>query len=270
MTITMSRRALGTLMTMSMLMGCADQADTGSDSVEPQSAPAGAADNALASAPSGAASEVSKDIVLCPQRSDRSSTVTVTGGNWGTWDSCARYCPEGSFAYGLSLKSEASVGIDDDTALNGIKLNCNNRTSGAWTANVTSSIGAWGSWQAVAMCPSIDAPLSSGNMLLESSKGIGDDTSANRIQTTCTNGTVVTPAAQTNWGTWRGKVSCPVGTGVCGLRTRVEASQGADDDTALNGLQFECCVLCPVGQVACGANEQCLAPAACPPPPVVK
>jgi len=178
----------------------------------------------------------------CPVvRTDLVGTALVSNGNFGSWASCPSFCPAGSFAYGLSHKSEPSQGGGDDTALNGIALNCNNRVTGAFTGSATSATGPWGSFLAVAMCPNTNAPLTFGNLQLEASQGIGDDTSANRISGTCKDGTQINPISNTAWGTWRGWVGCPAGTAVCGIRTRVEGSKGLDDDTALNGVELQCC-----------------------------
>jgi hypothetical protein len=42
------------------------------------------------------------------------------------------------------------------------------------------------------------------------------------------------------WGTWGNSQYCPAGEFAYGLRTRIEASQGGGDDTALNTIQLLC------------------------------
>jgi hypothetical protein len=44
-------------------------------------------------------------------------------GKWGTWYQ-ERTCPEGTAVCGISVRTEASQGSKDDTALNGVKLKC--------------------------------------------------------------------------------------------------------------------------------------------------
>jgi len=178
----------------------------------------------------------------CPGagRADATGTALVSNGNWGTWG-CAQWCPAGSFAYGFSHKSEPSQGVGDDSALNGISLNCYNRVTGAFTGNVASLVQQWGPWLSSATCPNTNSPLYTGNLQLESSQGGGDDTSANRMSGTCWDGTQINPPSNTAWGSWRGWVNCPAGKAVCGIRTRVEAAQSFDDDTALNGVELQCC-----------------------------
>mgnify|MGYP001076628106 CR=1 FL=1 len=43
------------------------------------------------------------------------------------------------------------------------------------------------------------------------------------------------------WGDWKQITYCPADHFVCGLQQRVEASQGRDDDTALNSVKMICC-----------------------------
>ena len=46
-----------------------------------------------------------------------------------------------------------------------------------------------------------------------------------------------------SWGSWERPSYCPENYFVCGLRQRVERSQGKGDDTALNDIALECCPL---------------------------
>jgi hypothetical protein len=230
---------MGTMVALALAAGC-DGTGTSSDTttIVPEVAPTTAISDT-------AGTELAYDEMAkaaCPgaPRGDFAGTALVSNGNWGTWG-CAQWCPAGSYAYGFSHKSEPSQGAGDDSALNGIMLNCNNRATGAWTANVTSLVQQWGPWLSVAMCPNTNSPLYTGNLQLESSQGGGDDTSANRLSGTCWDGTQINPPSNTAWGSWRGWVNCPAGQAVCGIRTRVEAAQSFDDDTALNGVELQCC-----------------------------
>ena len=46
---------------------------------------------------------------------------------------------------------------------------------------------------------------------------------------------------QTRWGVWSSYVRCPLGKKVTGFRLKVEEEQGqGSDNTALNGIQFNC------------------------------
>ncbi len=237
--------------------------------VETEVSPAGAP--SLSDGPVAPGSETDKE--LCIRRSDRVSTITVVNGDWGSWASCPNSCPEGSFAYGVSQRVEpwTSALFVDETAMNGVKLNCNDRVTGAWTGNVTSHQGSWGRWFDVAMCPGgTNVPMVGGKVRYES-PGHSDETTLNQLFGRCgLTGTTDLPVSSASaYGTWRAAVDCPSGTAVCGITTRVESNQGvAGDDTALNGVKFECCRFCPVGMIACGPSLTCMAPASCN--PVVK
>lgn len=170
------------------------------------------------------------------------------GGNFG-WPICGHFCPAGSYAYSLQLKSEKWLqGDGDDTAMNGIAMDCYHKfpdTNGnaVYTGTITSQVGAWGDWGTRGVCPSLAAPIMSGKVTdLELAQGGGDDTALNKIQATCKNGTVLQPSARTTFG---GPIEqdpqCQAGSAVCGIMTQLEPNQGGGDDTALNGGVFLCC-----------------------------
>lgn len=154
---------------------------------------------------------------------------------------CDSLCPGGSFVYQIELRSEKPQGSGDDTALNTIALGCNNRSTGAFTGWVYGQQGIWGDWLAAVNCGSTSNPVIGANIQVEAPQAGGDDTAANAVKVQCKDGTIKTPPAATNWGTWSGMKFCPAGTAVCGLATRVEGLQGSGDDTSLNGLRLACC-----------------------------
>jgi Vitelline membrane outer layer protein I (VOMI) len=198
----------------------------------------------------GAGAVLAEDVggscnLLCNGRAGDSSLMVFAGayGSWGECGGCPTYCPAGSFAYSMRLKSEASQGSGDDTALNAISLGCYNKTTGAFTGWISDQVGPWGTWGAAMMCTgaTVANPITGGALRSEAVQGSGDDTSANAASARCKDGTTIKPAAKTSWGTWSTTRVCPSGTAVCGLQTRVESSQGSGDDTALNGYQLMCC-----------------------------
>ncbi|NXA24666.1 VMO1 protein, partial [Ibidorhyncha struthersii] len=69
---------------------------------------------------------------------------------------------------------------------------------------------------------------------VEAPRGLWDDTAANDMDVTCSDGTVLQGRGGPlgTWGNW--SVPCPHGWGVCGLRTRLEPPQHRGDDTGLN------------------------------------
>ncbi|KAK3606745.1 hypothetical protein CHS0354_036542 [Potamilus streckersoni] len=175
--------------------------------------------------------------------------LTVTNGAyWGYWQS-PEFCPSGSFADGYSMKIEPIQYNGDDTALNAIKLRCVYK-NGAFAGEVTSGQGPWGVWRAMDLCPSFDGHrtfLTAFALKVESDQGGGDDTGANAVKFSCLlTGSleyILAPrdgeGPSGTYGSWSD--SCPIGYAICGLKTKVEGSQGNDDDTALNDVKFYCC-----------------------------
>ncbi|XP_050948892.1 vitelline membrane outer layer protein 1 homolog isoform X2 [Labeo rohita] len=134
---------------------------------------------------------------------NRLYTTELSVPNGGGWGTWGNreMCPFGTYAAGFSLKVEGHVGDGDDTALNGIRLHC---------------IGLLRSYHNYASVQSVVGRF------------------------TCSDRSVLTGDG-TGWGDWgRWSQSC-VGKGICGIKTRVEGSQGSGDDTALNDVRMYCC-----------------------------
>ncbi|XP_072255397.1 vitelline membrane outer layer protein 1-like isoform X1 [Pyxicephalus adspersus] len=169
------------------------------------------------------------------------------GGPWGEWGP-VEWCPCGYRARGFSLKVEDKMKIEDDTALNGIRLFCVNRND-TWTLPgeielesktvypIQSTEAPWGEWSEVMWCPT--GFLVRFSMQVEPHKKGGDDTAANNFMFLCSDYTVHLGSGQ-SWGHY-GKWSGLCKFGICGMKTKVEPPQGTGDDTALNDAQFICC-----------------------------
>ncbi|CAM4663437.1 unnamed protein product [Leuciscus chuanchicus] len=161
--------------------------------------------------------------------------------SWGSWGDKSM-CPSGMYAAGLSLKVEVYGFVDDDTALNGIRLHCVDRSKDSsssrdYTSN-ESNVGKWGVWGRIKWCPS--GYFKSFQLRVESSQGSGDDTAANNINFKCSGGQVL-EGDSTDWGDWGNWSPTCEGKGICGIQTRVEPPLGRGDDTALNDVRMFCC-----------------------------
>ena len=162
--------------------------------------------------------------------SKKALTYVGYWGNWGSWEYC-----DGGYAVSFSQKVEGKQGGDDDTALNGICLKCNNGRE------ICSRVGGWGSWASSAQC---SAGFTGADFKVEGKQGGGDDTAANALELVCASGGSRFVSNNGVWGSWEGYKYCSTGQRICGIQTRVEPAQGGDDDeddTALNGVDLRCC-----------------------------
>ncbi|XP_059424727.1 vitelline membrane outer layer protein 1-like [Carassius carassius] len=165
------------------------------------------------------------------------SLLTVSNGmHWGSWGR-SEFCPDGTYAKGFNVKVER-YDYFDNTALNAISLFCESKSEDA-SGIIRSDKGSFGQWiDYVQMCP--NGFLTAFQLKVESSQGIDDDTAVNNIRFTCSGGHVMVGEG-TPWGQWGKWSPTCQGTGICGIRTRIEEPQGFGDDTALNDVIMYCC-----------------------------
>ncbi|XP_062861110.1 vitelline membrane outer layer protein 1 homolog [Trichomycterus rosablanca] len=158
------------------------------------------------------------------------------GQKWGLWGP-PEMCPQGTYATGFQLKVEAALGKGDDTALNGIALQCTN-SSKPKPVMISSTAGSWGYWGKKFSCP--DGVLKAFSLRVEADQVLGDNTAVNNIRFLCTGNQELVGNGR-SWGTWGSwSKACP-GKGICGIQTKVQEYQGSHDDTALNDVHFYCC-----------------------------
>jgi len=158
---------------------------------------------------------------------------------WGVWGEY-EYCPPCSHAKGFQLKVEPKQGNYDDTALNAVRLICNDPSSTA----ITSSQGKWGDWGQKLNCPGA-GKLFAAEFKTEKYRKIQDDTAANNVMFECGDaslyGNIKIEASGGKWGKWFGYGKCAPDSYICGIKTQVEPDQGSGDNTALNNIDFACC-----------------------------
>ncbi|ETE57677.1 Vitelline membrane outer layer protein 1, partial [Ophiophagus hannah] len=88
-----------------------------------------------------------------------------------------------------------------------------------------------GTWTKVQFCTT--GYLISFSLRVQQCHQVGDETTANNIQFTCSDGAGLMGLGM-SWGEWGPYSQRCLSGGICGMRTRVEDKQGIGDDTALN------------------------------------
>jgi hypothetical protein len=78
-------------------------------------------------------------------------------------------------------------------------------------------------------------------MRIEGNQGRGDDTAANSVAVSCSNGPTIAADNDGPWGALTNWAFCGPNTEVCGLSVRVADPQGGGDDTGMNALELFCC-----------------------------
>ena len=144
------------------------------------------------------------------------------------------YCPDGGFATSFATKVEPKRGSGDDTALNGICLQCS--TGG----EVCSKVERWGDWSTSSVS---SGGFNGADFSIEVSRGEkGDDTAGNLLVLYGANGEKYVTGHSNLFGTWQGRLNCAKGDVICGLKTKVEDDLGSGrDNTAVNGVELACC-----------------------------
>jgi hypothetical protein len=185
----------------------------------------------------------------------RVATIHAPGARtWGQWSELA-WCEKGTFAVGFRAKIEGKQGDgqSDDTAMNAVELACRDpiNAQGA-QLNISAAQGQWGEFTPWVSCAT--GSVLASYTLKSEPDAQNDDTAANGIRFGCRSLTSDEAATIPNlrvsnegyWGSFGQEAHCPARSGICALKTRVQASQGrgvsrGHDDTALNDVQFECC-----------------------------
>jgi len=187
----------------------------------------------------------------CARPDNWESDEILADMGWGFWpiqDSQCRdwgTCPDGTFAYQISLKSVADQGSGDDPAVTGIALGCNDPVTGAfleWAVPIWAST-APGSWDNSAVCPNAAYPLWGGNFALVAGPTSADDVGITDGAVVCSNGTTLQVNVNNpTWGSWQGWEYCPSGTRFCAVTQReTDALAGNNDNAGISGVKVSCC-----------------------------
>ncbi|NWI62413.1 VMO1 protein, partial [Todus mexicanus] len=170
------------------------------------------------------------------------SIITVpNGGPWGDW-AWPDMCLKGSYASGVSFKVEPPQGVmEDDTALNGIRLHCSHSGNPSGGYIIESQSGRWGRWSEVQWCSHREHLVSFALRVQAPHRGLlRDEVAATSTRFACSDGHVLEGpgSAWGQWGSW--SPQCP--GAVCGIQTQQDPVRGLKrDDTALNDLRLFCC-----------------------------
>ena len=175
------------------------------------------------------------------------TTNGLNDGSWGTWDTC----PTGTLATGFQLKTDDNDGfMVEDSGVNVVQLFCSWPENWADdVASITSSISNHaGTWESSYYCPT-DYFIVSFRALIVQDRGLQDDLGVVNIEFQCRgsglygtsyvqqSGIGVTESGNT-WGDWPS--SCPQGSAVCSIQTRVE-EPGLGDQKGVTDLNLRCC-----------------------------
>lgn len=73
--------------------------------------------------------------------------ITSAVGNWGTWQGM-KMCPRGTYIVGARVRFEDRQGSGgDDTALNGLQIDCRDKYQTKTGKKITVALGYWGEWK---------------------------------------------------------------------------------------------------------------------------
>jgi hypothetical protein len=196
---------------------------------------------------------------LAPSNYSPSSDTTIAETNMGNWihdttqvcngNVCSiqhhcnfneAFCPEGTIAGSIALKSLSDQGGGDDLAVTGVGLGCNNPTTGQFVQWAIPQNQASGAWDTSSAC-NLGTRIRGGNFVLLAGPSSFDDTGVSDGAISCTNGTTLDVAVNSpSWGSWQGWRNCPSGKVVCGIQQKFDPDNSSDD-SSVAGIRFKCC-----------------------------
>lgn len=126
----------------------------------------------------------------CRDQNTGSQTAIITSaierfGDWSAWQEC----PAGHYVFGFQNRIESRLGDGkDDTAMNGIKLNCRPfRSAISQPSKQLRFDGDFGTWAAESSCPGNQIVVGLASKVEGYGGGGNDDTSLNEVRLYCVN-----------------------------------------------------------------------------------
>ena len=174
---------------------------------------------------------------------------------WGSWH-VEEKCARNSYAYALALKvePEQSGGFlgrgKDNSALNGVKLYCMDPKTKEEKGDITSGVGGLGSWTKQKSCFKKNDLLTGYRFRAEGpARRKGDRIFGVSIDVRCQSGSYINgeefkldQGKWGEWGRWSSETSCPTGSAVCGIQTKILPIQlRRKDDVGLTDIKLICC-----------------------------
>lgn len=114
--------------------------------------------------------------IICNEKNwHQQQTSTINEGLWGDWSNDV-LCPVGSFIVGLQVRYETKILFGDNTALNGLRIQCNDPSS-QW---LEVHPGLWGEWMNESRFPGVY--ICGAQSRFQPHIRMGDDTGMNGLR----------------------------------------------------------------------------------------
>ena len=187
---------------------------------------------------------------------DRYKAINDQSSIWGEWQK-EELCPENEFAYQFALKVEPHLGhgsIRDDSALNGVKLYCKPK-NGKRGGQISSGIGAYGSWTAPVGCLRDEEFLDGFRFQSRVTPIIKDNWFGENIEFTCqgrnerlnAESEKSVKGAWVSKGQWSSVEKCQgENSAICGVQTKIypqNPNGWQQDEVGLTDVKFLCCAI---------------------------
>ena len=110
---------------------------------------------------------------------DQQEEVYLNHGIWGIWQPDVK-CPKNHFINGVQAKLEENQGSSDDSALNGLRIKCQDPKKDSDPIVRSLEYGGWGDWLDWVEYPG--SYICGGQVRFQEDQGKGDDTALNGVR----------------------------------------------------------------------------------------